>query len=52
MIEDAIDLKKVPRVLVVALRHHGDVLRTSPTIQVLKNHAPRVAMGARPIVAA
>lgn len=52
MIQDAIDLKKVPRALVVALRHHGDVPRTLPAIEVLKNQPPHVAMGARPFVAA
>lgn len=42
MVPDAIDLTKIRRALVVKLRHHGDVLLTSPVIQVLKNHAPHV----------
>ena len=42
MVPDAIDLKQVRRALVVKLRHHGDVLLTSPVIQVLKNHAPHI----------
>jgi heptosyltransferase-3 len=37
---DAIDLQSVRRALVIKLRHHGDVLLTSPVFQVLKNHAP------------
>ena len=46
MLPDAIDLTKVHRALVVKLRHHGDVLLSSPTIQVLKNHAPHVEVDA------
>ena len=46
MVPDAIDLTQVRRALVVKLRHHGDVLLTSPVIQVLKNHAPHVAVDA------
>lgn len=37
---DAINLSQVSRALVVKLRHHGDVLLTSPVFQVLKNRAP------------
>jgi hypothetical protein len=41
MVPDAIDLASIRRALVIKLRHHGDVLLTSPVFQVLKNHAPR-----------
>jgi heptosyltransferase III len=37
---DAIDLTRLKRALVIQLRHHGDVLLTSPVFTVLKNHAP------------
>ena len=46
MVPDAIDLKQVHRALVIKLRHHGDVLLTSPVFQVLKNHAPHVEVDA------
>jgi heptosyltransferase III len=42
MLPDAIDLNTVHRALVIKLRHHGDVLLTSPVFQVLKNHAPHI----------
>jgi len=42
MLSDAIDLNTVHRALVIKLRHHGDVLLTSPVFQVLKNHAPHI----------
>ena len=42
MLSDAIDLTQVHRALVIKLRHHGDVLLTSPVFQVLKNHAPHI----------
>ena len=35
MLKDAIDLGKVKRVLVIMLRHHGDVLLTSPVFSSL-----------------
>lgn len=38
MLRDAVDFSKVSRVLVIKLRHHGDVLLTSPIFSVLKNH--------------
>ena len=34
------------RALVIQLRHHGDVLLTSPVFTVLKNHAPSVEIDA------
>jgi len=36
MLNDSIDLNQVRRVLVIKLRHHGDVLLTSPVFSVLK----------------
>ena len=46
MIEDAIALDGVHRALIIKLRHHGDVLLTSPVISVLKNHAPHAEIDA------
>jgi heptosyltransferase III len=46
MIPDAIDLSGLRRVLVTKLRHHGDVLLTSPVFQVLKNRAPHLEIDA------
>ncbi|MBZ0104379.1 MAG: putative lipopolysaccharide heptosyltransferase III [Sulfuricella denitrificans] len=46
MLKDAIDLSRLNRVLVIKLRHHGDVLLTSPVFSVLKNHAPQVEVDA------
>ena len=43
---DAIDLNRLRRALVVQLRHHGDVLLTSPVFAVLKNHAPSLEIDA------
>lgn len=43
---DAIDLASVRRVLVVMLRHHGDVLLTSPVYTALKRTAPHVEIDA------
>lgn len=45
-LSDAIDLQAIHRVLVTKLRHHGDVLLTSPLFQVLKNHAPHLQIDA------
>jgi heptosyltransferase-3 len=42
MLNDAIDLTAIRRALVIKLRHHGDVLLTSPVFTVLKNHAPHI----------
>jgi heptosyltransferase III len=36
------DFSKVSRVLVVHLRHYGDVLLTSPLFSALKKHAPHI----------
>lgn len=46
MLKDAIDLQSLRRVLVTKLRHHGDVLLTSPVFTVLKNHAPHLEIDA------
>ena len=46
MLKDAIELNSIKRVLVIKLRHHGDVLLTSPVFQVLKNHAPHLDVDA------
>jgi heptosyltransferase III len=43
---DAIPLDSLRRALVIKLRHHGDVLLTSPVFQVLKRHAPKVEIDA------
>lgn len=45
-LKDAVDLEQVSRALVVKLRHHGDVLLTSPVFSVLKNHAPHIEIDA------
>ena len=46
MLNDAVDLSTLHRALVIKLRHHGDVLLTSPVFQVLKNHAPHLDIDA------
>ena len=46
MVNDAIDLNSIRRILVIKLRHHGDVLLTSPVFSVLKNHAPHLELDA------
>ena len=46
MVPDAIDFSAVRRVLVTKLRHHGDVLLTSPVISALKAHAPHIEIDA------
>lgn len=43
---DAIDLARVDRVLVIKLRHHGDVLLTSPVFSVLDKHKPGMEIDA------
>jgi heptosyltransferase-3 len=43
---DAVDLRTVSRALVVKLRHHGDVLLTSPVFSVLKHRAPHIGIDA------
>jgi heptosyltransferase-3 len=46
MVPDAIHLPTVRRALVVKLRHHGDVLLSSPVFQVLRNRAPHLEVDA------
>jgi heptosyltransferase-3 len=46
VVNDAVDLSALHRVLVIKLRHFGDVLLTSPVFTVLKNHAPHVEIDA------
>lgn len=46
MVSDATDLAAIQRALVIKLRHHGDVLLTSPVFTVLKNHTPHVEIDA------
>ena len=46
MLKDAVDLSTLHRVLVIKLRHFGDVLLTSPVFTVLKNHAPHLEIDA------
>lgn len=43
---DHIPLDRIRRVLVVKLRHHGDVLLTSPLLATLKQHAPHAEIDA------
>jgi heptosyltransferase-3 len=46
MLKDAIPLNTLQRALVIKLRHHGDVLLTSPVFSVLKAHAPQLEIDA------
>ncbi len=46
MLKDAIDFHKINSVLIVKLRHHGDVLLTSPVFQVLKENFPHLQLDA------
>jgi heptosyltransferase III len=43
---DGIDASRLQRVLVIKLRHHGDVLLTSPVLSVLKRAAPQAEIDA------
>ena len=43
---DRIDLSQIRRALVIKLRHHGDVLLTSPVFFVLKARAPHIEIDA------
>ena len=45
-LKDAVPLHEVKRALVIKLRHHGDVLVSSPVFSVLKAHAPQVEIDA------
>jgi heptosyltransferase-3 len=46
MLKDAIDLSGIGRVLVIKLRHHGDVLLTSPVFSTLKARLPQAKIDA------
>ncbi|MGZ5040508.1 MAG: putative lipopolysaccharide heptosyltransferase III [Usitatibacter sp.] len=46
LVPDAVNLATVQRVLVVKLRHHGDVLLSSPVFSVLKARAPHADIDA------
>jgi len=46
LVPDAVNLSTVQRILVVKLRHHGDVLLSSPVFQVLGNRAPHAEIDA------
>src|SRR6185437_16145477 len=46
MVPDAVNPGSIRRALVVKLRHHGDVLLTSPVFQVLRNRAPHAEIDA------
>lgn len=43
---DAVDFSGIKRVLVVKLRHHGDVLLTTPVLTTLKRHYPHLEVDA------
>jgi heptosyltransferase-3 len=45
-VDDAIDLSRVHRALVIKLRHHGDVLLSSPVFTVLKRAVPQAEIDA------
>jgi heptosyltransferase-3 len=45
-LRDAIPVGEIRRVLVIKLRHHGDVLLSSPVFSVLKAHAPQAEIDA------
>jgi len=46
MVPDVVDFARVRRVLVTKLRHHGDVLLSSPVFSVLKAHATHAEIDA------
>jgi heptosyltransferase-3 len=46
MVRDAVPLEECARVLVVKLRHHGDVLLASPVLSALKARAPALEIDA------
>jgi len=46
MVEDAIPLDALRRALVIKLRHHGDVLLSSPVFSALQRHAPHIELDA------
>lgn len=46
MTTPSIDFNRIHHVLIIKLRHHGDVLLSSPVFQVLKNHYPHLKIDA------
>jgi heptosyltransferase III len=46
MVKDAVPLGECRRALVLKLRHHGDVLLSSPVLSVLKARAPAIEIDA------
>jgi heptosyltransferase III len=46
MVSDAIPFASLHRALVIKLRHHGDVLLSSPVFSALKYHAPNLEVDA------
>lgn len=46
VLRDAVPLDAIRRALVVKLRHHGDVLLSSPVFSVLKTYAPQAEIDA------
>lgn len=46
MLSDAIPLHQCSRALVIKLRHHGDVLLSTPVLSVLKAHTPGLEVDA------
>lgn len=45
-LKDAVDLAQLQRILVIKLRHHGDVLLSTPVFSVLKQQAPQLSVDA------
>ena len=45
-LRDAIPVGEIRRALIIKLRHHGDVLVSSPVFSVLKAHAPQAEIDA------
>lgn len=45
-LKDRIDLTSIRRVLVIKLRHHGDVLLAAPVLSILKSAAPHLEIDA------
>ena len=46
IVGDAPDLSQIRRALIIKLRHHGDVLLTSPVASLLKRRAPHIEIDA------
>lgn len=46
MLKDSIPVDAIQRVLIIKLRHHGDVLLSSPVFSVLKTYVPQAEIDA------